>query len=68
MSLGENPGLCAWSDVGMLFLTGGGDILWFWMPAFGSWISGVWLSVVVTNLKTSKESGLSALAAVMPKL
>lgn len=29
--------------------------------------SGVWLSVVVTNLKTSKESGFSADAADTPK-
>ena len=36
MSFGEEPGICAWFGVGMLFVPGGGDILSFWMPAFES--------------------------------
>ena len=47
----------------------------FAAAALGSWacccwppaVSGVGWSVVVTNLKTSKESGFSAEAAVRPK-
>lgn len=37
-----------------------------WMALWPA-ASGAWLSVVVTNLKTSKESGFSAEAAEMPK-